>query len=97
MDWLLRAGLQHFGTENEGTRRETFTTIVGTYPGSKVIENKSNMLSGYKTYLLAVAAIAYGLYGVFQGWMTGDQAIQVIWSGLTAAGLRAGIAANKPQ
>lgn len=55
------------------------------------------MLSGYKTYLLAVAAIAYGLYGVFQGWMTGDQAIQVIWSGLTAAGLRAGIAANKPQ
>lgn len=52
------------------------------------------MLSGYKTYILAVAAIAYGLFGVFQGWLTGDQAMQIIWSGLTAAGLRAAIAAK---
>lgn len=53
------------------------------------------MLTGYKTYILAVVAVLYALFGVFQGWMSGEQALQIIWTGLAAAGLRSGIASIK--
>lgn len=53
------------------------------------------MLSGYKTYILAVVAIAYGFIGFYAGWIDSAQSLQIIWGGLAAAGLRSGIAASK--
>lgn len=46
------------------------------------------MLNGYKTYILAALAVVYGVLGFVMGWIPNDQALQVIWIGLTAAGLR---------
>lgn len=51
------------------------------------------MFSGYKTYVLAALAVAYGIIGFYSGWIDSTQSLQVIWSGLAAAGIRSGIAA----
>lgn len=50
------------------------------------------MLSGYKTYILAVLAVVYGVIGFYSGWIDSVTSLQVIWSGLAAAGIRNGIA-----
>lgn len=50
-----------------------------------------NLLSGKKTYLLAIAAIVYALAGFVTGNVAGDEAIRIIWEALTAAAIRAGV------
>lgn len=45
-------------------------------------------ISGYKTYLVALAMVVFGVTGLFTKQLTGDQAITVILTGLGFAGLR---------
>jgi hypothetical protein len=49
------------------------------------------MLSGWKTYLLAIASVAYAVGGVVSGNMDMNGAIQVIQVALASAFLRNGI------
>lgn len=46
------------------------------------------MLNGYKTYIVAVAMVLFGVTGLFTKQLTSDQAITVILNGLGLAGLR---------
>lgn len=45
-------------------------------------------LKGKLTYILAVLSIAYGIFGFLMGYMDGEQAMMVIWTGLAAFGIR---------
>lgn len=53
---------------------------------------QGGFLSGYKTYVLAAAAVVYGL----AQWAVGDmgltEALNYAWAGGVAAALRAGVA-----
>jgi membrane protein implicated in regulation of membrane protease activity len=51
-------------------------------------------MSGYLTYSLAVAAILWGVTGFLFGWTDTQTAMQAIWSGLAAFGLRRAVAKN---
>ncbi len=48
-------------------------------------------LSGKLTYILAAAAILWGVLGALAGWTTWGEALPVIWSGLAAFGIRRAI------
>lgn len=54
-------------------------------------------LSGYKTYIAAVAAVAYAGYGYYTGHMGADQAAGILASGSIGAALRAGVAKQLQQ
>ena len=49
------------------------------------------MLSGYKTYILATAAVLYGVTGLILGHFDANTAMSMIWPGLTAGALRSAI------
>lgn len=49
------------------------------------------MLSGYKTYLLAIVAIVYAVSSYYTGHTDGKVTLDMIWTALTAAALRNGI------
>jgi len=49
------------------------------------------MLSGYKTYLLALVAVVGGVVGYLVGDMTLMEAANYVWVGGVAAALRAGV------
>jgi hypothetical protein len=53
--------------------------------------NLTDSLKGYKTYLLGLAGIAYGLGGFFTGHMDLPTLVSILWASLTAMALRAGI------
>lgn len=50
------------------------------------------MLSGYKTYILSIVAVIYGVSGFFYGVLDAKAAVDIIWAGLTGASMRAAIA-----
>jgi hypothetical protein len=50
-----------------------------------------DFLKGKKTYIIAIAAIAYAVLGVISGNMDSQAAIQVILAALGAMGIRNGI------
>lgn len=52
-------------------------------------------MSGYKTYILAALAVAYGVIGLVIGQLDPSQAGTIIWGGLTAAALRHGISTTQ--
>lgn len=43
---------------------------------------------GHATYILAFLAIVYGIYGSISGSLDQSQALEVIWIGLAAFGIR---------
>lgn len=49
------------------------------------------MLSGYKTYIVGVASLAYAAFGFGMGWLTGVEAMQIVQVALAAMGIRAAI------
>lgn len=53
-----------------------------------------NFFSGYKTYILGLAAIIYAITGWFIGNLDQATAMQAFWAGLTAMTLRSGITAE---
>lgn len=59
----------------------------------KIIE----FFQGKKSYLLGLAAIAYGIGGYFSGNLDPETAQQAIWAGLTAMAIRAGITNEKSE
>lgn len=50
-----------------------------------------NLLKGKLTYILAATAVVWGVIGYLSGWIEGVQAMEVIWLGLTAFGIRRAI------
>ena len=50
-----------------------------------------DILKGKLTYLMAASAIVWGVLGFLMGWIEGEQAMGVIWIGLTAFGIRRAI------
>jgi hypothetical protein len=52
------------------------------------------MLNGYKTYILALVGIVYGIVGWIWYGLDPVTAQEIIWAGLTAAAIRAGIASK---
>lgn len=48
-------------------------------------------LAGKKTYIIAFGTIAYALFGWAMGYMDQDAAMQLLATGLAAAGLRHGL------
>ena len=46
------------------------------------------LFRGKLTYTLAALAIVYGALGFFLGWLEQEAALNVIWIGLAAFGLR---------
>lgn len=48
-------------------------------------------LQGKKTYIVALALIAYAIFGVYTGQLSQDQAVQVVLNGLGLSALRASI------
>lgn len=50
-----------------------------------------NNLSGYKTYIVVVAMIAYALIGIYLGQVTQEQAMQLVLNALGLAGLRSSV------
>ena len=50
-----------------------------------------NLFKGKLTYILAGCAIVYGLVGWGMQWIEMEQALQIVWGGLTALGLRRAI------
>lgn len=46
------------------------------------------MLKGKLTYILAGVAILWGAVGYLFNWTDGHTAIEIVWTGLTAFGLR---------
>ena len=48
-------------------------------------------MQGYLTYSLAVAAIAWGAAGFLLGWTDAQTAMNAIWLGLAAFGVRRAI------
>ena len=53
------------------------------------------ILPGYKTYLVALATLAYGGLGWYLGYLTFEQAAQLVSSGAAFATLRAAIAKGR--
>ena len=49
-------------------------------------------LNGKLTYICGFAAVAWGLLGGLMGWISWTEAMPIVWSGLTALGLRRAIA-----
>lgn len=49
------------------------------------------MLKGKLSYILAAAAIVYGVVGVAMGWIDMQTAVPIIWSGLAVFGIRRAI------
>ena len=47
-----------------------------------------NLFKGKLTYALAASAIVYGLVGLVAGWVDSAQALEIVWIGLAAFGLR---------
>ena len=48
-------------------------------------------LSGYKTYLIAIAGLLYAAIGYYLGYLDAAQALQFVQISLTAAGLRSAL------
>lgn len=49
------------------------------------------LLQGRKTYVVALALIAYAVFGVYTGQLSQDQAITLVLNGLGLGALRAGV------
>jgi len=65
---------------------------------AKRVANKTKeaiMLSGYKTYIVGVCFIVYGVAGFFAGIHESDVLINRVLEGLAFMGLRAGISKIK--
>lgn len=56
-----------------------------------------NFLSGYKTYIVAIAGILTALGAYASGEMSLGNLVEAIYAGLTAMALRAGIAKNNKK
>lgn len=52
------------------------------------------MLNGYKTYIVCLVAIIYGVSGFFTGNLDANAAIQIVLTALTGAGIRHGISTS---
>ena len=50
-----------------------------------------NFLKGKKTYAVALGMVVYAILGLNLGQLDANQAVQIIFTGLGFAGLRAGI------
>lgn len=50
-----------------------------------------NLLRGKLTYLLAGFAVLWSITGWLFGWIEGDKAMEILWIGLTAFGIRRAI------
>lgn len=50
-----------------------------------------NLFRGHLTYGLALLAIVWGIIGYLANWIDGVKAMEVIWIGLAAFGLRRAI------
>ena len=51
-------------------------------------------MRGYLTYALAALAVAWGIVGFLMDWTDGTGAMNAIWAGLTAFGVRRAVANN---
>lgn len=49
------------------------------------------LMKGYLTYALAFLAIAWGAFGYFKGLIDGNTALEAVWGGLAAFGIRRAI------
>jgi hypothetical protein len=54
-------------------------------------------MKGYRTYVVAAVMLVVGLGGLATGKMDTAQAMEYVFQGLAAAGLRAGIASAQPE
>lgn len=48
-------------------------------------------LQGKKTYIVALAIVAYAVFGVYTGQLSQDQAVTLVLNGLGLGALRAGV------
>lgn len=55
------------------------------------MNNLIQALKGRKTYILALAAILYALLGIYLGKIGSAEALDMVWTALTAAAIRNGI------
>ena len=59
------------------------------------MSNLINWLKGKKAYLLGIAAVIYALLGVYLGKIDPATALDMVWAGLTAMAIRAGVSKSK--